>query len=110
MHMAFDPLEPFADKSLLDETMGELGRFKYKLYGQIPLKLHRGEPTVYEFDLNLGVIHFTEQDFKGLSEIFERINKKWGTRMTYCIYPSKDAPREIIMNVRGSPKAPSEID
>ncbi len=108
--MAFNPLEPFADKTLLKEMLDELGRFKYKLYGQIPIKFHRGEPTIYEFDLDLGVIHFTELDCKGLSEIFERINKKWGTKMTYCIYPSKEKNREMILNVRGSPKAPSEID
>lgn len=108
--MAFDPLEPFADKALLKEVMDSLAAFDYKLFGPIPLKLHRGEPTNYEFDLNLGVIHFTEQDFKGLSAIFEAINRKWGTRMTYCIYPSKEKARDIILNVRGSPKAPSEID
>lgn len=108
--MAFDPLEPFADKSLLDEVLGELSGFKYKLFGQIPVRFYRGDPTAYEFDLNLGVIHFTEQDCKGLSEIFDRINRKWGTKMTYCIYPSKDRARDMILNVRGSPKAPSEID
>ncbi len=108
--MAFDPLEPFADKALLKETMDALSSFKYKLYGAIPLKLHRGDPTIYEFDLNLGVMHFTELDCKGLSAIFESLNKKWGTKMTYCIYPSKEKNREMILNVRGSPKAPSEID
>ena len=101
--MPFDPLEPFAEKKLLEELMGELGRFKYKLFGQIPIKLHRGEPTVYEFDLNLGVIHFTEQDCKGLSEIFDRMNKKWGTKMTYCIYPSKEKNREMIPRLPQSP-------
>ncbi|HSB46884.1 MAG TPA: hypothetical protein VLD37_02635 [Candidatus Bilamarchaeum sp.] len=108
--MAFDPLEPFADKKLLREVMDALASFDYKLFGRIPLNLYRGEPTNYEFDLNLGVIHFTEQDFRGLSAIFESINRKWGTKMTYCIYPSKDKARDMILNVRGSPKAPSELD
>ncbi|HYV08585.1 MAG TPA: hypothetical protein VEL81_03300, partial [Thermoplasmata archaeon] len=63
----FDPLEPFANKELLDELIGELGKFRYKLYGSIPIRFHRGEPTKYEFDLNLGVVHFTEQDFQKLS-------------------------------------------
>jgi len=105
----FDPMEPFANKKLLKELLGEFKKFRYKLYGNIPLKFHRGKPTKYEFDLVLGLIHFTEQDFKGLSEIFSRINKKWSTKMTFCIYPSKRKFRDIIINIRGSPKAPSEI-
>lgn len=106
----FDPLEPFADETLRKEIVRELERFEYKLYGPIPIRFQRGEPTQYEFDLNLGIIHFTEEDFKGLSQIFDRINREWGTQMTYCIYPSKERAREMILNVRGSPKAPSEID
>lgn len=106
----FDAMEPFANKELLDEVVAELGRFRYKLYGTVPLKFHRGGPTKYEFDLNLGVVHFTEQDFRGLSEMFQRWNKRWGTKMTFCVYPSKERPRDMILNVRGSPRAPSEID
>lgn len=106
----FDPLEPYADKALLKEVLDELERFEYKLYGPFPMRFHRGEPTKYEFDLNLGIMHFTEKDFKGLSEIFQRINRKWGTQMTFCIYPSKEKARDMVLNVRGSPKAPSEID
>ena len=106
----FDPMEPFADPALLAELVGELSKFEYKLYGAIPIRFHRGEATKYEFDLNLGVVHFTEQDCKGLSEIFARTNAKWGTEMTYCIYPSKERTRDMILNVRGSPMAPAEID
>lgn len=105
-----NPMEPFANETLLNETLDELGKFEYKLYGGIPVKLHRGEPTKYEFDLNLGVIHFTEQDVRGLSAIFSMLNEKWGTVMTYCIYPSKTRNRDMILNVRGSPMAPAEID
>ncbi len=108
--MTFNPMEPFADKQCLDETLAALGSFEFKLYGHIPPRLHRGEPTRYEFDLNLGVIHFTEEDFRGLSQVFERLNGKWGTQMTFCLYPSKDKPRDMILNVRGSPLAPSEVD
>jgi len=75
-----------------------------------PVVFHRGDPTKYEFDLNLGIVHFTEQDFKALSEIFARINAEWGTEMTFCIYPSKEKHRDMILNVRGSPMAPAEID
>ena len=106
----FDPMEPFADETLLKEIVEELSKFEYKLYGPIPLVFHRGNPTKYEFDLNLGVVHFTEQDFRGLSEIFARMNGKWGTDMTYCIYPSREKGRDMILNVRGSPMAPAEID
>lgn len=108
--MSFDPTEPFADPTCLAETMAALDRFEFKLYGHIPRRLHGGEPTIFEFDLNLGVIHFTEEDFRGLSTIFSELNRKWGTEMTYCIYPSKESAREMILNVRGSPRAPSEID
>ena len=60
----FDPLEPFASKELLQELVDDLAKFRYKLYGPIRMRFHRGEPTKYEFDLNLGVLHFTEQDFR----------------------------------------------
>jgi hypothetical protein len=106
----FDPMEPFANETLKGELIDELSKFEYKLYGQIPLRFHRGAPTKYEFDLNLGVVHFTEQDFRGLSELFARINGKWHTEMTFCVYPSKEKARDMILNVRGSPMAPAEID
>ena len=103
-------MEPFGARELLNETLAALEGFEYKLYGRIAPRLHRGEPTKYEFDLNLGVIHFTEMDFQGLSALFARLNEKWGTEMTYCLYPSKERNREMILNVRGSPLAPSELD
>ena len=107
---AFDAMETFAEETLLKEVLEELARFDFKLYGSIPVRFHRGDPTKYEFDLNLGVVHLTEQDFRGLSEILARINEKWGTQMTFCIYPSKEKVRDMILNLRGSPKAPAEID
>lgn len=107
---AFDPLAPFASREVLDEVIAALASFRWKLYGPIPIRYHRGEPTPYEFDLNLGVVHVTEQDAKGLSEVFRGVNERWKTRMTYCFYPSREVGREIILNVRGSPRAPSEID
>jgi len=107
---AFDLLEPFENTELLRNVLDSLERFEYKLYGRIPLQFHRGEPTHYEFDLNLGVVHITEQDCNGLSEIFASVNKAWQTQMTFCIYPSKEKTRDMILNVRGSPKAPAEID
>jgi len=106
----FDPMEPFANEEMLNEVLDELKTFEYKLYGQIPFKLHRGDPTKYEFDVNLGIVHFTEEDFQRLSQSFAKWNEKWRAQMTFCIYPSKAGGREMILNVRGSPKAPSEID
>lgn len=106
----FDPMEPFASETLLGEVVGELSRFEYKLYGRIPLRFHRGDPTKYEFDLNLGVVHFTEHDFQALSKLFSQINRKWNTGMTFCVYPSREQARDMILNVRGSPLAPAEID
>ncbi len=108
--MAFDPMEPFDNPELLSEALAAMDGFDYKLYGRIPRRVYRGEPTKYEFDLNLGVVHFTEQDFHGLAAIFARLNRKWGTEMTFCVYPSKESNRELILNVRGSPMAPSETD
>ena len=107
---AFNPMEPFAREDVLREILDDLEKFDYKLYGPIPLRFHRGQPTKYEFDLNLGVVHFTEQDFEGLSEIVRKMNSRWGTQVTCCIYPSKDKARDKILNVRGSPMAPAEID
>src|SRR5256885_504957 len=62
------------------------------------------------FVVNLGVVHITEQDCQGLSEIFASVNRAWRTQMTFCIYPSKEKARDMVLNVRGSPKAPAEID
>ncbi len=107
---AFDPLAPFADPAVLEDVVSSLASFRWKLYGAIPIRYHRGDPTPYEFDLNLGVVHVTEEDAKGLSEIFRRVNERRKTRMTFCFYPSKDRPRDVILNVRGSPRAPAEID
>lgn len=107
---AFNPMEPFADATLLAHIVNELTKFEYKLYGPIPISFHRGNPTKYEFDLNLGVVHFTEDDFRRLSELFQRINSERGTNMTFCIYPSKEKARDMILNVRGSPLAPAEVD
>ena len=106
----FDPMEPFASEALLKETVEALGRIEFKLYGIRPWVLFRGAPTKYEFDWNLGIVHVTEQDFRALAEVFRGLNEKWGTEMTFCLYPSSERPRDMILNVRGSPQAPSEID
>ena len=106
--MTFDPLEPFKDKKLLKELLTELKNYEYKLYGKVPLKFYRGRPNKYDFDLDMGVFHFTEMDFKGLSRIFSAINRKWKTQMTFCIYPKK-GKRGLAINIRGSPKASSDL-
>ena len=104
-----DPTAPFATKTVLDEIVGRLKNFNFKLYGKIPIKFYKGKPTKYEFDLELGAVHFTEQDFKGLSKIFSEMNKKWKTAMTFCIYTAKEK-RAMVINVRGSSKAPFDMD
>lgn len=108
--MPIDPMAPFASREVLDATLVALEGVEFKLYGKIPRRFYRGEPTAYEFDLNLGVIHVTEQDFRALSDLFEGINRRWGTEMTFCLYPAKESNREMVLNVRGSPLAPAEID
>src|SRR5438046_8101544 len=79
----FDPLEPFENKELLRNVLDWLEQFEYKLYGRIPLKFHRGEPTRYEFDLNLGVVYITEQDCKGLGEILAAVSESWGSKLMF---------------------------
>src|SRR2546421_7383865 len=94
----FDPLEPFENKELLRHLLDRLEQVEYKLYGRIPLNFHRGEPTRYEFDLNLGVVHITEQDCQGLSEIFASGNPAWRAPMNFFIYPSQERARDMIPN------------
>lgn len=95
---------------MLGETIAALGQIEFKLYGRRPVTLHRGAPTKYEFDWNLGLLHVTEQDFHALAEVFRTLNERWGTQMTFCLYPSKEKARDMILNIRGSPLAPGEID
>ncbi len=103
----FDPLAPFENKQLLDELLEKFKTFKYKLYGKREIKFYRGEPDKYEFDLNIGRVHFTELDFQGISKFIKETNDKWKTKITYCIYISKE--NELIINVR-SPKAPNDME
>lgn len=104
----FDPLEPFKNKEFFNEVFNEFKNFKFKLFGVINSK-PVGKPSSTEFDLDLGKIHFTEKDFRGMSEIVERINKKWGTQITYCIFTSDKTGRDVLINIR-SPKAPADLD
>jgi len=48
-------------------------------------------------------------DCKGISSLVENINKKYNTEITYCIYPAKEANRNMILNVR-LPGAPFELE
>jgi hypothetical protein len=97
------------NKELLEETLKSFKNFEYKLFGKRKMDFYRGEPTEFEFDLNLGVIHFTELDCKGISSFIEKINKKYNVEITYCIYPAKEANRNMILNVR-LPGAPFELE
>ena len=109
MKKEFDVSKPFHNKKLVNEVVSKLRNFNFKLFGKRKMPFYLGKPTVYEFDLNMGFIHFTEQDFLGISNIFKEINRKWHTQMTYCIYPAVEKNRNIIINVRGSPQAPGNI-
>src|SRR5438094_291831 len=96
-------MEPFADPALLADLIGELSKFEYKLYGAIPLRFHRGEATKYEFDPTLGVVHFTGQACKGLSEIFARTtNARPSTEIdsaapTVAAIPTVARDREVVV-------------
>src|SRR2546427_13036357 len=100
----FDPLEPFENKELLRHLLDRLEQFEYKLYGRIPLKFHRGEPTHYEFDLNLGVVDITEQNCQDLSELLASVNRAWRTQRRFCIYAPRENARDMVLNVRADAK------
>lgn len=85
---------------LLQDTIEQFKQFKYKLYGQREIKLYQGDPDEFEFDLNLGMVHFTEQDFQGISAFVAQLNATYGTKMTFCIYPALESNRDMIINVR----------
>lgn len=102
----FDPLAPFADARCYKDFLGAFKAFQFKLYGKLRFKIV--SKSKYEFDLNAGEIHYTEQDFKGLSVLVDKLNKRWGTKITYCLFPSKKHPKNILINVR-SPKAPTTL-
>lgn len=97
------------NKELQDEVLEFFKNFEFKLFGKRGINLYRGQVDEYEFDLNLGVIHFTEMDCKGISAFIDGINKKYGVEITYCIYPAKEANRNMILNVR-LPDAPFELE
>lgn len=75
----------------------------FKLYGK--LQFNVVFKSFLEFDLNAGEVHYTEKDLKAISAAFEALNKKWRTEITFCLFPSKKFPLNILINIR-SPKAP----
>lgn len=103
--MTFDKERPFSDKGFLKDVYEGL-KIKFKLYGVIPYKKLFEHPE--EIDVDMGEIHITEVDLKQLSALMDRINKKYGTNITYCLYHSEDRPGDMLLNIRG-PKAPSDI-
>jgi hypothetical protein len=107
--MEKDKISFFNNKDLRDEALEFFKNFEFKLFGKRGLNFYRGQVDEFEFDLNLGVIHFTELDCKGISAFIENINKKYDTEMTYCIYPAKEKNRDMILNVR-LPGAPFELE
>ena len=99
----FDPLRPFANKKAHKDFLKLFTGFRYKLYGKITFKVI--EPDPLEFDLYGGEVHYTEKDLIGLSQKLKKLNKKWKTKITFCLFPSKKYPAGILINIR-SPKAP----
>ena len=100
--MAFDKFRPFKDKKFLSEVYSGIG-FKFKLYGKIPFR--KIFASQEEIDVDMGEIHVTEMDLKKLSELMDKINKKYKTEITYCLYHSSAKPGDMLLNIRG-PKAP----
>ncbi len=94
----FEKEKPFSNEKFFNEVISSL-KFPFKLYGIIPFKLIYQDEN--EIDLNMGEIHFTELDFKKISELFSTINKKFGTEITYCIYHSTQFKGDMLLNIRG---------
>lgn len=99
----------FSNKELQEETLNFFKNFEFKLFGKRELKFYKGKVDEFEFDLNLGVIHFTETDCKAISSFIEEVNHKYGIKLTYCIYPAKESNRNMIINVR-LPDAPFNLE
>jgi hypothetical protein len=95
--------KPFADKAFFKDVNKAVLSLEFKLYGKIPAKLLSND--LVEIDYNMGSVHLTEKDFKALSKIMDKANKKHGTSITYCIYHSDQFPGKMLLNIRG-PKAP----
>jgi len=47
-------------------------------------------------------------DLKELSNIIKKINNKYKTNITYCLYHSDQFPGKMLLNIR-SPNAPKLI-
>jgi hypothetical protein len=88
---------------LLTEVLDGLDRFEFTFRGRIPRRFHGGDPRRDEFELNLGEVRFTEDDFLRLSAFFEGINLKWGTEVTYGVYLSPEHNGDMILDVRSAP-------
>ncbi len=97
---------PFASKPFLKGVLKSILSMKFKLYGRIPAKLLSND--LVEIDFNMGKIHITEKDFKILSKIMNKLNKKYKTNITYCIYHSDNYPDNMLLNIR-CPKAPTML-
>lgn len=97
----FDPLKPFAEKQCFEDFLNVFKDLNFKLYGKINFEII--SPDELDFDLYGGEVHYTEQDLKKITAQFADLNKKWGTEITYCLFPSSKKPG-IFINVR-SPKA-----
>ncbi len=99
---SFDKQKPFSNEKFFNAVL-EAVKFPFKLYGVIPFKLIYQDEN--EIDLNMGEIHITEMDLNKISGLFAKINKKFSTQITYCIYHSTQFTGDMLLNIRG-PNAP----
>jgi len=100
---AFEAERPFTHKPFLEDVLNGL-KFPFKLYGLINQVLIGHGPD--EIDVHLGSVHITRQDIGQLERLFDGLNAKWQTQITYCLYHTSQFPDDFILNVRG-PKAPT---
>lgn len=101
-----DTERPFSNEGFLNDLLQEL-KFPFKLYGTLPFIVISQSPD--EIDAHLGELHVTEVDLQALSGIMKKLNEKWGTAITYCIFQSSQFPGAMLLNIRG-PHAPMNVE
>jgi nitrite reductase/ring-hydroxylating ferredoxin subunit len=101
----FDAAHPFAHEAFVNDVLEGM-KFPMKLYGVRPHAVISHSPD--EMDLHLGEVHVTEMDLKKMSEVMDRVNAKWGTEITYCLFHTTQFPRDTLLNIRGQ-NAPNNV-
>ncbi|MFA4955322.1 MAG: non-heme iron oxygenase ferredoxin subunit [Patescibacteria group bacterium] len=108
--LAFQPTldaeHPFVFEGFVDELLQGL-KFPFKLYGVLPFVVLAQSSD--EIDVYLGKVHATEVDLQALSGVMAKLNEKWKTSITYCLFLTTQFPGVMLLNIRG-PHAPMSLE